>query len=91
MHINFQDKILFVAQDIDLTAAMMCYIQLSLLGCQAIVKVGNSLSDPFSVNEPMSEKIWLTPMFILKNSISKFCTADAVTIGKANQNENQGT
>ena len=29
--INYQKQVLFVAQDIDHTAAMMCYIQLSLL------------------------------------------------------------
>lgn len=63
MHYNYQEKFVFVAQDVDPIAAMMCYIQLSLLGCKAIVKVGNSLTDPFTENEPMSEKIWLTPMF----------------------------
>jgi type I restriction-modification system DNA methylase subunit len=30
--INYQEHIEFVAQDVDCTAAMMCYIQLSLLG-----------------------------------------------------------
>ncbi len=60
--INFQKKVFFFAQDIDLTAALMCYIQLSLLGCMAVVKVGNSLSDPFVENEPISEKLWFTPM-----------------------------
>ena len=52
----------FFAQDIDLTAALMCYIQLSLLGCMAAVKVGKSLSDPLVENEPISEKLWFTPM-----------------------------
>lgn len=63
MHFNYQEKFVFVAQDVDPIAAMMCYIQLSLLGCKAIVKIGNSLTDPFTENEPMSEKIWLTPMY----------------------------
>lgn len=71
MNINYQDKLIFWAQDIDFVAAMMCYIQLSLLGCQAVVKVGNSLSDPFTPGEPMDEKMWLTPMFILKKAASK--------------------
>ena len=31
--INYQQKVLFVAQDIDYTVGLMCYIQLSLMGC----------------------------------------------------------
>lgn len=65
--INFQKKVFFFAQDIDLIAALMCYIQLSLLGCMAVVKVGNSLSDPFVENEPISEKLWFTPMACFRN------------------------
>lgn len=38
--IDFQRKVIFVAQDIDHTAALMCYIQLSLLGCKAVEKSG---------------------------------------------------
>ncbi len=62
MHVNYQEKLLFFAQDIDRIAALMCYIQLSVLGCKAVVKVGNSLTDPFTANEVLDEKIWLTPM-----------------------------
>jgi len=59
--VNFQEKVLFVAQDIDYTAAMMCYIQLSLLGCMAEIRVGNSLN-----NETLlSENIWHTPLYFL--------------------------
>lgn len=43
---NFQNHILFSAQDIEETVALMCYIQLSLLGVAGFVKVGNSLTDP---------------------------------------------
>lgn len=32
-NICYHDKVLFVAQDIDLIAGLMCYIQLSFLGC----------------------------------------------------------
>lgn len=32
-NICYHDKVLFVAQDIDLTVGLMCYIQLSFLGC----------------------------------------------------------
>lgn len=36
----------FVGQDIDRTAAMMCYIQLSLLGCAGYVVVADTLMHP---------------------------------------------
>lgn len=45
--VNYQQKILFVGQDIDPLVAKMCYIQLSMLGCDAIIKVGDSFTDPF--------------------------------------------
>ncbi len=60
--INYQKQVLFVAQDIDRTAAMMCYIQLSLLGCPAIVIIGDSLMKPFL--HPDNEA-WYTPFFFL--------------------------
>ena len=37
---------LYVAQDIDRTAALMCYLQLSLLGCAGYVVVGDTLTQP---------------------------------------------
>ena len=64
LKINFQRKMIFFAQDIDRIAALMCYIQLSLLGCRAIIKIGNSLTDPLTVDEPMTENVWLTPMLL---------------------------
>lgn len=60
--INYQKQVLFVARDIDRTAAMMCYIQLSLLGCPAIVIIGDSLVKPFL--HPDNEA-WYTPFFYL--------------------------
>ena len=44
--INYQKQVLFVAQDIDHAAAIMCYIQLSLLGCPAVVIIGDTLTKP---------------------------------------------
>ena len=41
----------FVGQDIDRTAAMMCYIQLSLLGCAGYVVIADTLMHP--VTGPM--------------------------------------
>lgn len=60
--VNYQEKVLFVAQDIDLTATLMCYIQLSLLGCNAVVIRGDSLAKPGLHKD---NDIWLTPMYFL--------------------------
>lgn len=60
--INYQKQVLFVAQDIDRTAAMMCYIQLSILGCPAVVAIGDSLAMPFP--HPDNE-IWCTLFYYL--------------------------
>lgn len=67
--INFQTDVLFVAQDIDMIVAMMCYIQLSLRGCPGYVVVGDSLSNPSTAHDKRglfpveSENIWFTPMY----------------------------
>lgn len=64
--INYQRKAIFVAQDIDQTVALMCYIQLSLIGCSGYVRIGDTLSDP-TTGHPLygdgTAKCWLTPMF----------------------------
>ena len=61
--INYQTDVLFVAQDIDQTAALMCYIQLSLLGCPAIIIVGDSLLKP---DFHPDNSFWLTPFYQLQ-------------------------
>ncbi|MCF8017810.1 MAG: N-6 DNA methylase [Vallitaleaceae bacterium] len=62
--INYQQHVEFVAQDIDFTAAMMCYIQLSLLGCAGYVIVGNTLTTP--PTEPLTnQNVWYTPLYFL--------------------------
>ena len=58
--INFQTEVLFFAQDIDLTAVLMCYVQLSLLGCSAFVIVGDSLAKP---GFHPDNQVWCTPMY----------------------------
>jgi hypothetical protein len=58
--INYQDHVLFVAQDIDRTAALMCYIQLSLLGCPGYVVVADTLRNPVITTET---EVWYTPMY----------------------------
>lgn len=60
--LNFQNHVLVAAQDIDYTVALMCYIQLSLLGLAAYVKVGNSLTEPMCSTDTM-ENYWFTPIY----------------------------
>lgn len=69
--LSFHQQVLFVAQDIDRTAALMCYLQLSLLGCAGYVTVGNTLTNPgvgLGGNpvlpiELEGQDIWATPLF----------------------------
>lgn len=67
--INYQTSILFTAQDIDLTAGLMCYIQLSLLGCPGYVVIGNTLTEPsLSLDGrgliPLDKgNVWYTPFY----------------------------
>lgn len=60
--LNYQNHVLVVAQDIDETVALMCYIQLSLLGVAGYIKVGNSLTKPVAENDTY-ENYWFTPMY----------------------------
>lgn len=66
MDVNYQQTALFVAGDIDHTVAMMCYIQLSLLGCAGRVRIGDALMDPETgpllIGNP-GPNTWYTPMF----------------------------
>lgn len=60
--LNFQNHILIAAQDIDETVALMCYIQLSLLGVAAYIKIGNTFTEPMS-SDDSTENYWFTPMY----------------------------
>lgn len=60
--LNWQNHILITAQDIDYTVALMCYIQLSLLGAAAYIKIGNTLTEPMCSNDTL-ENYWFTPMY----------------------------
>jgi len=64
--LNYQQQALFVAQDVDATVALMCYIQLSLLGCAGYVVIGNTLTEPQTGNVLFGEdssRCWYTPMY----------------------------
>lgn len=64
---NYQQHAYFVGQDLIAGTAMMCYIQLSMLGCAGYVRIGDTLSDPDTGNmlfPPLdNENVWVTPMF----------------------------
>ena len=63
---DYQRDALFVGQDIDGTTALMCYIQLSLLGCAGYVVVGDTLVAPQTGPALLGEgssRCWYTPMF----------------------------
>ena len=61
-NLNWQNHVLVAAQDIDYTTALMCYIQLSLLGAAAYIKIGNTLTEPMCPNDTL-ENYWFTPMY----------------------------
>lgn len=65
--INFQTQTLFVGQDLDRTTALMCVVQLSILGCPGYVYIGNSLTNPPAGHELFPKEngneLWITPFF----------------------------
>lgn len=62
--INYQDKLRVVCNDIDFDVVKMCYIQLSLLGIDAIVYQKNTLA-PI---DDLPGEVWYTPMHLLNNA-----------------------
>lgn len=62
VNLNFQNHVLVVAQDIDEIVALMCYIQLSLLGVAAYIKVGDVFTQPMSTADN-GENYWFTMMY----------------------------
>lgn len=67
--VNYQQSVLYVAQDIDYIVGLMCYIQLSLLGCAGYVVIGDTLAHPSTAYDrrgliPRDEgNVWYTPMY----------------------------
>lgn len=65
----WQNLVLFVGQDIDRVVGLMCYVQLSLLGCAGYVRIGDSLLKPLTGSELFPEEsedteLWYTPSFL---------------------------
>lgn len=73
---------LFVAQDIDFLAGMMCYIQLSLIGCPGYVVIDDSISSPITGIDPHGliprdgPNVWYTPMYFRDVCTGAGCGAD---------------
>lgn len=57
---DFQRKLDVVAQDLDWKGVYMTYLQLSLIGCRAIVVQGDTLINPYTKNYPR-ERTMRTP------------------------------
>jgi type I restriction-modification system DNA methylase subunit len=68
--LNFQNYILASAQDIDRVCALMCYIQLYMLGVAAYVKVGNALTNPISTMDTL-ENYWFTRAYFNKTWLKR--------------------
>ncbi|MBO7726922.1 MAG: N-6 DNA methylase [Oscillospiraceae bacterium] len=59
--INYQKVMKVVAQDLDWKGVYMCYVQLSLLGIDAICVQGNTLADPYVPGKTDRSHIMRTP------------------------------
>lgn len=72
--INYQTQCVIVCQELSKLTALMCYTALSLIGCAAVVKIGDSLSDPYMnylAECSKGAEIWTTPMFHIQNCYKK--------------------
>lgn len=67
--VNYQTSVFFVAQDVSYIAGLMCYLQLSLLGCAGYVVIGDTLLHPITALDrrgliPQTNMdIWYTPFY----------------------------
>lgn len=62
--VNYQKKLRVVCNDIDYNVVKMCYIQLSLLGIDAVVYQGDTIT--LKMNE-----VWITPMHAINHARDK--------------------
>ena len=54
---DYQRRLDVVAQDLDWKGVYMTYLQLSLIGCRAIVVQGDTLADPYTGHYPESRTL----------------------------------
>ncbi len=72
--IDYQAKAVFVCQDLTKITAMMCHVVLSLIGCSAVIKIGDTLTEPYTnyANERRKgAELLITPMFAKNNCFEK--------------------
>lgn len=71
---NYQTQCIVVCQELSRLTAIMCYIVLSLIGCAAVIKVGDSLCNPYTnyMDECKNgSELWVTPLFCINDCIAK--------------------
>lgn len=76
MGINYQQKALFVAGDIDNTVGMMCFIQLALLGCAGRIRIADALMNPETGPTLIGNggaNTWYLPMFYSNVWANRVC------------------
>lgn len=66
--IDYQGKMIVIGQELSQLTAMVGYVALSLIGCAAVIKRGNTLYEPYEnyfTELKKGSEIWTTPMFHL--------------------------
>ena len=58
---DFQRRLDVVAQDLDWKGVYMTYLQLSLIGCRAVVIQGDTLKEPYNISKTPKAQIMRTP------------------------------
>ena len=64
--INYQEHALFIGQDLDQTVALMCFVQLSMIGCPGYIRIGDTICNPPTGDILFGEgtsNTWYTPMW----------------------------
>lgn len=75
--VNYQTEALYVGQDIDRIVSLMCFIQLSLNGCNGYVCIANTLTNPVVHDENGSliiqpgQEFWFTPLWQIRLAYGK--------------------
>lgn len=62
--INYQKYMRVVAQDLDWKSVYMCYVQLSLLGINAVCVQGNTLLEPYDPRRTHRAHLLYTPAYM---------------------------
>lgn len=71
---NYQKQCIVVCQELSRLTAMMCYTALSLMGCAAVIKIGDTLTEPYTNycdEKKKKSELWTTPLFGFSNCYKK--------------------